>query len=794
MKNTIEQFRYAIQQAGLAPPSDIIADGRIHRFSSSGKRDDDSGWYVLHTSSVPAGSFGDWRSGLKANFSLKPEREMASSEREGYRKHLESIKLQREEDDRRRQTEAASKARVIWDSAGPATDEHPYLIRKQVRAHTLRLHPDGRLLVPLYDLDGALHSIEFIDADGGKRFLAGGRKQGACYVLGMVTDTICLVEGYATGASVHMATGLPVVVAFDAGNLKPVAEALRTHYPNSNIVVCADNDESDVGQKAARAAAEAVNGCVALPEQSGHDWNDVHVRRGLDAVKASIEAEIKKASIATDSLDDLEPVSLETIELPALPTDCISVPWLRGMIEAVSKNTETPPELACLLSLAVVATAVQRTYCIEPERGYVEHLALWACVALESGARKTAVLKVLTRPLLAHERHQSAALAQAVRDAEAARVMAEERIKHLRHKAARATGADLDIMTAALRQEEAALPEVPREPRLWCQDVTPERLGQLMADHGGAMSILSDEGGLFDILAGRYSQGIPNLDLFLQAFSGAPHRVDRGSRPSVFLAAPVLTIGLSPQPSVLQALSKHANFRGRGLLARFFYAVPTSSLGFRELVEQPIPEGIEARYDAGVTALLRKLIPAGDLPRIRFTPEAYSEWKLFQRHVEDEMRPGRQFEALRDWASKCPGGAARLAGILHCARYAEGEPANHPIDLETTSAALTLAAILERHAIAAFGLMALDSSVQDARRLWQWIQQGRHRTFTRRDLFNSLRARFPTVETLRPALTVLEERFYIFPDNPSASTAAKKAGRPRHAYRVNSRLLAGWQP
>ncbi|MBS0153255.1 MAG: DUF3987 domain-containing protein [Nitrospira sp.] len=810
MDSTAEAFRQAIVTAGLTPPQKIIPDGKIHRFPTNGTTDDDSGWFVLYPDGVAAGAFGDWRTGLRRRWSAKSERSMSRKERTVYALHLDSIKRQRQAEDARRQTEVAAKACRIWGASKPAPDDHAYLSRKMVSSHGLRLSRDGRLIVPLRNLTGEICSLEFIDVFGQKRFLSGGSKRGRFFVFGDMkgADWFCLTEGWATGASVYEASGRPTVVAFDAGNLLPVARAIRSKWQNSKILVCADNDESGVGQNAAQKAAQAVGGCVVIPERTGDDWNDLGVREGRAAVGARIDAALhfdvptsretrqglnNATAWCVPDTQDPAPISLETIELPALPTDCIPVPWLRDMIHAVSANTETPAELACLLSLSVVATAVQRAYCIEPERGYVEHLALWCCVALESGARKTAVIKALTRPLLAHERHQSAAIAQAVRDAEAARIMAEDRIKHLRHKAARATGADLDKMRAALRQEEEALPEVPREPRLWCQDVTPERLGQLMADHGDAMSILSDEGGIFDILAGRYSQGIPNLDLILQSYSGAPHRVDRGSRPAVFLQSPVLTIGLSPQPSVLQALSKQANFRGRGLLARFFYAVPPTTLGFRELIEHPIPEGVEARYDAGVTALLEKPLPSSDLRRIHFTSEAYAEWKAFQRRNETEMRPSGAFENLRDWGSKVPGGAARLAGILHCARYAEDDPVNHPVDMETTTAALMLAAVLGRHAIAAFSLMALDSGVQDARRVWEWIRQGRHHTFSRRDLFNALRGSFSTVESLRPALAVLEERGYIFPDNPPAPTGAKKAGRPRHLYRVNSRLATGWQ-
>lgn len=790
MDSTVQAFLEAIEQAGLTPPSRIDGDGKIHRFSTNGTRGDDTGWYVFHHDGVPAGSFGDWRTGLKENFSTKPEREMTASERAAYTKRLNSIKRQRETEERRQHAEAAAKARRIWEAAKPAPEDHSYLRRKKVSSHGLRLSHDGRLIVPLRDLGGAICSLEFIDSAGEKRFLLHGAKRGHCFVVGDLTNTgpICLVEGYATGASIHEATGYATVIAFDAGNLLLVSRTIRRKFPDALILVCGDNDLSRVGQNKATEAAEAVGGRVAIPDRKGDDWNDVHVRDGLGAVKVGINTALNlDASISCEPVD-AEPISLEPIDLPSLPTSCIPVPWLRDMIEAVAAMTETPPELACLVSLAVVATSVQRQYCIELSRSHREQLSFWGCAVLPSGERKSPVFKVMTQPLLDFERRQSAKISPALKAADAARKLAEDRIKYLRHKAARASGADAATLRQALQKEEASAPDVPYEPRYWTQDVTPEKLGALMADHGGAMAILSDEGGFFDIFGGRYSNGIPNLDLVLQAYSGISVRVDRGSRECVYLDAPKLTICVTAQPSVLQGLANQPSFRGRGLLARVNYVVPRSMLGFRALVDSPIPEGVEALYDAAITALLDKSVLGGDLRRLTFAQNAYEEWKHYQRHMETEMRPGGGFEHLTDWGSKAPGAAARLAGILHCAKHAHDEPADHPVDLETTTAALTLSSVFERHAVVAFGMMGADATVESAKKVWAWIERKRHRTFSQRDAFNALRAQFPTVAELLPALAVLRERNIIY-----AVAEKNRPGRPTDRFRVNTRLTGGWQ-
>ena len=521
-------------------------------------------------------------------------------------------------------------------------------------------------------------------------------------------------------------------------------------------------------------------------------------KTGLDDLLASWGPErvlewLHTAQTNVVASEDPEPISLDAHDVPPFQTDLITASWLRAMVDAVARATETPIELALLLSLAVVATSVQRKYEIEPEPGYLETLNLWILVALDSGNRKTAVLKAMTAPLFEFERQHAAMMAPKVAEAEAARRLAEDRIKYLRAKAAKASGADRQAAWEELRDEEAAVPEVPKPVRVWAQDVTIEKLGQLMAENGGATAIFSDEGGFFDILAGRYSQnGGPNLDLALQGHSGAPVRVDRGSRSPVHIDSAILTCAFTPQPDVLKSFANQPSFRGRGFLARYLYAMPRSPLGRRTLETWPVPDEVRQQYDANIQALL-KLPPRedGKPHQLHFSHEAYPEWKAFQRHVEDELPDGGTFEHIRDWASKHPGAVARLAGVLHCAEHADGNPAHHPVSLATMEAALALGALLERHALAAFSLMAVDSALEAAQKVWAWVLRQRHPQFSRRDCHQALRGSFPDLASIQPAFEVLMERGYLFP--LLQDKRAGQAGRPSPGYRINSRIAKEWQ-
>jgi putative DNA primase/helicase len=299
MNNFIQQFRDAIQRAGVVPPETIEADGRLHRFSSSGKHGDDAGWYVLHGAGIPAGSFGDWRSGLTEYWRADIGRELTDVEMVEHKARIQEQMRTRKLHVLRQRSAACEIATSIWEGALSAPTDHPYLVAKGIQPFGLRIH-EGRLVVPMRDADKVC-SLQFIAADGDKRFLPGGQVRGCYHVIGSTKDAkvLCIVEGAATGASVHMATGHPVAVAFNAGNLLSVAEVLRAKTPNLSIIVCADDDyktDGNPGLTKAREAANAIGAKLAVPEfgadrpERATDFNDLHKHKGIEAVRQCFES------------------------------------------------------------------------------------------------------------------------------------------------------------------------------------------------------------------------------------------------------------------------------------------------------------------------------------------------------------------------------------------------------------------------------------------------------------------------------------------------------------------------
>ena len=270
--NLIHQFQDAIRSSGLIPPDVIEADGKLRRFASSGKRSDGAGWYLLFSDGIPAGCFGDWRTGFTQTWRADIGRPLTPAEKAAHRDKTQAMRREREAEEKRRKAEARERAAAIWKAAPPVPDDHAYLTRKGIKANGARQHK-GALLIPMR-ADGVIHSLQFIGSDGDKRFLTGGRVAGCYFSIGDTRGAaaLCIAEGFATGATIFEATGYPVAVAFNAGNLLAVAKVMREKFPDLPLILCADDDRHTPGNPGltkATEAARAVGGLLVIPDFEG---------------------------------------------------------------------------------------------------------------------------------------------------------------------------------------------------------------------------------------------------------------------------------------------------------------------------------------------------------------------------------------------------------------------------------------------------------------------------------------------------------------------------------------------
>jgi len=271
------QMANAMLAAGITPPDKIIFDGRIHRFNSGTKGKpgfDKPGYYVGFSDGVPAGHFGCWRAGIELPFRADVGRKLSIPEEMANSKRMAEAKRLRDAELAKSREVAADTVAAIWTSAGAASADHPYLSRKGIGSHGARVTGDGRLIVPLFDSDGQLSSLQYISADGEKKYHPGAATGSRFWSIGTTDQpgaTVYLAEGFATAATIHEATGAEVFIAYSASNLVPVAGMLRELH--DDLVIVADNDESGVGQRYAEQAAAKYGARVIVPPVAG-DAND----------------------------------------------------------------------------------------------------------------------------------------------------------------------------------------------------------------------------------------------------------------------------------------------------------------------------------------------------------------------------------------------------------------------------------------------------------------------------------------------------------------------------------------
>ena len=264
-------FKAAMLNNGITPPDTLIGNSALHRFYVAGdKKGTLNGAYILHLDARPSGWALNFKTGVSFTWTASGKREPMTA---AMKRQIDEARQQRQLEQDKAHQEAADKARWTWDKATLITEQsqHQYLITKCVQAYGERFYK-GALAIPLVDESGTIVNLQFINADGTKRFLKDGRKKGCYSTIGEPTATILICEGWATGASLHESTGHYVVVAMDAGNLKPVSGAIRSRHPNGKIILCADNDP--IGIEKATVAAFSCNGLYIAPPNEGMDFND----------------------------------------------------------------------------------------------------------------------------------------------------------------------------------------------------------------------------------------------------------------------------------------------------------------------------------------------------------------------------------------------------------------------------------------------------------------------------------------------------------------------------------------
>ena len=594
--NVETQFINAIQQTSICAPNHVIADGEIHRFSSNGKPADEAGWYVLYGDGIAAGSFGDWRTGIIQTWHAEIGRPLTHTELTDYKSRTEAMKAKREALDIKSKAEAKVRACDIWSKSTSVTD-HAYLTNKGVKAHSLKKNKDA-LVIPLR-ADGEIHSLQFINADGTKRFLTNGRIKGCYFSIGKPQDEIYICEGYATGASIYEATGAAVVVAFNTGNLLTVSQAIRAKCPTVKIIVCADDDANKVGITKATEAANAVNGYVSIPNFGANkpdkatDFNDLHQIHGLASVKQQLDADVQPTSdylVANEvNLSDSEWISptslIQEVHSSPYPIDALPSA-IRNAVKEVLDFTQCPPGLAACSALSALSLAAQHLANVSRAEGLTSPVSLYTLAIAESGERKTSVDKHFTTAISAWENDQAEKLKDDVKRQyvkHQAWTMQFEGLKQKIKETAKQQK-PVEALTKQLSELQFEEPEAIRVPRLIYGDVTPEQLSFSLSKGWPSAGVLSSEAGIvFGSHGMSGDSAMRSMAMLNILWEGGKLNIDRRTSESYSVQGARLTMGLAVQVDTVKNFFDNSRqlARGTGFAARFLIAWPDSTQGNR---------------------------------------------------------------------------------------------------------------------------------------------------------------------------------------------------------------------
>lgn len=733
MNNSISQFKDVIQSAGLEPP-DVIEPGKLHRFPGVGKRNGNTaGWCKLFDDGL-GGCFGDWSSGFSETWQAKRDKPFSQSERAAFMRRVEEARKQAEAERKQQYAAAAAKAVSIWKAATMAKDDHPYLLHKSIKANGVRLYK-GALVVPVWS-GSNLDSLQFIDDGGSKRFLSGGRISGGHFIIGAIqeAESLCIAEGFATGATIHQATGYPVAIAFNAGNLEPVAIAMRQKHPGLPIILCADDDAESVGNPGitkAKLAAQVIGGKVAIPSFGDGrpdrvtDFNDMATLLGLEAVAKAIRGAITPDGTNNDGWPEPAPMAAridpEPYPLDALPET------LRAVVDEVRAFTKAPIPLVASSALAALSLAGQAHADVQRAEKLQGPTGLFLLTVADSGERKSTCDGFFMQAIRDYEAKQAEAAKPLIRDYNAAMESWEAKNGGIRESIRQLSkrGKPTGDQEEALRSLGNEKPEPPRWPRLIYGDATPEALKWNLAKGWPSGGVVSSEAGLVFGAHGMSKDSVMrNLATLNQLWDGADIATERRTTESFTVRGARLTIALQVQEATLRSFFDRSGglARGTGFLARFLLAWPESTQGYRPFSNPPESWPALARFNQRIARILEQYVPVNEggglsPPVLTLAADTKIAWVAFHDAIERELRSRGELYDVRDVASKTADNATRIAALFQMLEYGAGGA----VELPAFEGAARIAAWHLHEARRFYGELVLPEEQANAARLDSWL-------------------------------------------------------------------------
>ena len=443
---------------------------------------------------------------------------------------------------------------------------------------------------------------------------------------------------------------------------------------------------------------------------------------------------------------------------PDFPSHHLPSPH-REYVDSVARAIDVPKALVATLELSIVGGACAKKVAVRVNESHDVPVNVWAVVGLDSGERKSSTFRESFAPVVKweHDKNETERplVAEYMSRLEVARRSLKEAEKN-------ATGMAWDSAEAdEVKRLARDLAELEAHPitftKFAIQDATAMAMSDLLATHG-RMMVASPEGIVFDHMAGRFGdKDIPDLNIFLMGYSGDDYGVARISRESVTASRPAISMALTTQPAVIEGLGEHPWAIDRGIVPRFWFAMPEPKVGYRNVGDPvAIDPAARAQRNGVIKDLLNIAMP--EPPHVlTFEYDAMRAFLDYAVAVEARLRPDGDLFKLRMWGTRVQGGTARLCGIIHMMKHANDvAPWDHRIDRATVNAAVAIMdTFLIPNAIVAHGAMQTAPESALAMRIMSMLKRWGKPEVTRNDVHKGVRGRDVNLNHVKDAIEAL---------------------------------------
>jgi len=552
-------------------------------------------------------------------------------------------------------------------------------------------------------------------------------------------------------------------------------------FENKRVVILQDNDEAG-NEYAVNVAMSLLLTASSIKildltkewTQLGKkgDITDVAELQGNDD---EVLCKLKALEKVTAEYTPFEtaPIPLDKVNIPEFPVECLPA-IISGYVKALAVSTQTPVEMGGILSLGILATAMQSKFIVQITNDHKEQLSLYTVAIANPGERKSPVIRKLLEPFYIYENTVNAELLQKIVRNNFQKKFLEANLEKLKKKCLKegldeSVEIELQEATTKLAEFKELFPL-----RLTVDDVTPEKLIDMLEQQGGNITIASAEGGIFNLLSKENDRGTNLIEPLLKGNSGDRLILDRMSRKGNIIENPHISTVLTVQPQIITEIIGNKKFVGRGMLARFLFLQTRSRIGGRLCYAPEIKEETKTAYHS----LITKLLDCKTTATFLLNDEAKEEYQKFHDIVEKRLL--EEWHFIEAFGNKFEGCMLRIAGLLHGAEYTD----DNYIGADTIKRAIRIAECLGKHTEAVFLNGGANEDVENAKYIIERLKTLKSNVISKGDMQRNCQ-RFKTAEDMLPSMKLLEENNYIKTIKPESG----KKGRPSENIFINPNIF-----